>query len=744
MTKNFTLVLLSSLSFIAASAQEIKLVRNTASEITLNNAAPVFVSHSKNVNGTAYQDFSSASKVLTMEKGAPALPVHSESVIVPDSGNVSIVISYESFEEFDNVAVLPSKGSLKRNVNPNAIAYDFGTAYTQDAFYPGNLAAVSKPYILRDTRGVTVSFYPYQYNPVTKKLRLYRNITANVVVNQNEQGINEKTNTKATSTGLFNQVYQNHYINSEMYLPVAENGEMLVIAPDEYLEALSPLAEWKTKKGIRTTIAPLSETGDTPEDIKAYIRDFYNSNPGLIYILLAGDHDDLPTYTYGISGGGEELWSDTYYAQLEGNDFYPEALIGRFSGNVEEVSLMVNRTLEYEINPHEGNWITRAAGIGSNEGDGIGDDGEPDWQHMRNIATKLLENGYSYVHELYDGSHGENDEDGDVQPSMVANALNGGIGLLNYTGHGGQDVMVTGWYTINDAYGLENNGKYPFVVSVACNNGTFAGGTSLCEAMLRVQHNELPAGAIAAAGSSILMAWAEPMQTQDEMAELITGSEPGNEKYTLGGLFYNGQMSMLENYSDSDTAIEIMQTWVLFGDPSVVFRTNEATQIVATHQEVIEDSDATVTIQCAVEGARVAITQNGVIVGTGIVSGGQVVITLNGLSGELVPLSVTITQQNFIPYQGTIALAVLGTDGLSVNSVLIYPNPAHDHITIKMADASANAAFEVRDITGKLIYISPSVSGGTHTIDTSRYASGVYMLTVVDGSAKSTKKFIIR
>ncbi|AWH83780.1 hypothetical protein HYN59_01025 [Flavobacterium album] len=744
MTKNFTLVLLASLSFSVAVAQEIKLVPGSGNGITLKNSSPAFVSHPKNVDGTVYQDFSSASKVLTMEKGAPALPVHSESVIVPNSGNVSLVISYDSFEEFDNIQVLPSKGSLKRNINPAAIAYEPGVAYTQDAFYPGSLAAISKPYILRDTRGVTVSFYPYQYNPVTKKLRLYRNITATVVTNKDEQGINELANNNPTPTDLFNQIYQNHYINSEMYVPVAESGEMLIIAPDDYIETLTPLADWKRKKGIRTTVAPLSQTGNAPEDIKAYIQDFYNDNPGLIYILLAGDHEELPTYSYGISGGGEELWSDTYYAQLEGDDYYPEALIGRFSGTVEEVALMVNRTLEYEINPREGNWITRAAGIGSNEGDGIGDDGEPDWQHMRNIATKLLDNGYSYVHELYDGSHGENDEDGDVQPYMVADALNGGVGLLNYTGHGGQDVMVTGWYTINDAYALENNGKYPFVVSVACNNGTFANGTSFCEAMLRVAHNDMPAGAIAAAGSSILMAWAEPMQTQDEMAELITNSEPGNEKCTLGGLFYNGQMSMMENYGDSGTAIEIMQTWVLFGDPSVIFRTNEAAQITASHQDTINETEPTVTVQCAVEGATVVITQNGVVVGTGIVSGGQAIITLNGLSGELVPLSVTITQQNFIPYQGTIALAVLGREELSVNSVMLYPNPAKDHISIKMTDASANATFEVRDITGKLIYVSPSVSGDNYMIDTSRYASGIYMLTMVSGNSKSTVKFVIR
>jgi gingipain R len=740
MTKHFTFALLVLLS-LGASAQKVQLV--PGSGLAVKNTSSAFVSHTKTVNGIAYQDLSSVAKIFTMEKGAPALPVYSGSVIVPDSGNVSIVLTYDSFEEFDNIEILPSKGSLKRNINPSAVAYDLGAAYTKDAFYPGNLAAMSNPYILRDTRGVSVSFYPYQYNPVTKKLRVYRNITASVVVNANEQGINEMSGNKSGSTGAFDQIYQNHYINAPMYVPVPENGQMLVIAPDDHIETLTPLVDWKIKKGIHTTVATLLETGSTPEDIKSYIQDFYNDNPGMIYILLVGDNDELPTYSYGISGGGEELWSDTFYAQLEGDDFYPEALIGRFSGTVDEVAVMVDRTLEYEVSPREGNWITRAAGIGSNEGDQIGDDGEADWQHMRNISYKLASNGYSYVHEFYDGSHDENDEEGDVEPFMISDAVNGGVGLINYVGHGAQDVMVTGWYTSNDVYSLENNGKYPFVVSVACNNGTFAEGTSLCEAWLTVGNDNGPTGAIAAAGSSILMAWAEPMQTQDEMTELITGSEPDNDKRTLGGLFYNGQMSMMENYWDSPTAVEIMQTWVLFGDPSVVFRTNEAAQIAATHPSVIQFMASEIVVECAVEGATVAVTQNGVIIGAGIVTDGVAHITLSDFADSSGYLNITVTLQNYIPYQGAVAVETLGRDNFNANAMALYPNPAHDHITIKMTDASTASVFEVRDITGKLVYVS-SLIEGDHTIDTSRYASGIYMLTATSGGAKVTKKFVVR
>ena len=57
------------------------------------------------------------------------------------------------------------------------------------------------------------------------------------------------------------------------------------------------------------------------------------------------------------------------------------------------------------------------------------------------------------------------------------------------------------------------------------------------------------------------MAWAEPMQTQDEMADIIAETYPTNKKATLGGLFYNSQMSVLDDYNNSTTAKEVMQTW---------------------------------------------------------------------------------------------------------------------------------------------------------------------------------------
>jgi len=736
MIKKTTLLLVILLSIASANAQNIKLSLNKDNTVVVIHTETA-VAADQVVDGLSYKDFGTS--ILTMQKGAPALPAHSASVLLNAGGKVTLEVGYDSFEEYSNVNILPSKGSLTRNINTADVAFESGPAYSQDAFYPGALAQMGSPYTFRDTRGVTVSFYPYQYNPVTKKLRVYKNITAKVVA----QG---PARAGAASNIVFAKIYRDFYINANAAGNArngshqAQPGEMLIIAPDEYAETIAPLAEWKIQSGLKTTVAMLSETGGTPEDIKAFIADFYAENPNLTYVLLVGDHENLPCYTYGLTDALEELWSDSYYGQLDGDDFYPEVLVGRFSGSVAGVANMVNRTLEYETAPLEGNWMTRFVGIGSNEGDGYGDDGEPDWQHLRNIGDKLLSYGYTQAYELFDGSHGGNDFDDSPLTYMLSDAVNDGVGLINYTGHGAKEVFATTGFTNGNIDDLFNSSKYPFIISVACNNGTFTNGTSICEQWVNAQNFDLPTGAVAACGSSILMAWAEPMQTQDEMTELITGNSPDNVKQALGDLFYSGQVSMLQTYGESATALQVMQTWVFFGDPSVIYRNAPNQALVVQHDAQISNSATTVTVSSGVEGATIAITQNGIIIGTAIIVNGQAVVQLTDFD-PLLPLTVTATMQNYTPYQGTIG-TVLGADGFALSGMRLYPNPVGTQLTVNHNLNGTAANYTVYDVTGKRIFMADVPAGNSFSVDTSRYASGVYLLTVQSEAGKYTRKFI--
>lgn len=728
-----------SISFIytvTGIAQEFTLLDNTSSQIVTQHHLKAASLGFTPIDGQQYIDFNQSYRVVMQEKGAPKLPKFSTSVLLPAKGNAQLVVEYDGYYEIDNAQVAPSKGNLKRNTDPASVVYEFGPAYTQNAFFPGNLAVASDPFVLRELRGQTITFYPYQYNPVTKKLRVYENLRARVMVSQKQQGINEvlvKSKGKETE-GMFTR----HFLNGQAakYAPKNEQGEMLIICADAMSETMQPLVRWKNQKGIKTTLVTTSVTGTSNEAIKQYIENAYDANPDLLYLLLVGDHAEIPAYTYG-SSGGEELFSDTYYGQLKGSDYYPELFVGRFSGNATTVKTMVDRGLEYEKNPAAGDWMTKAIGLGSGEGAGYGDDGEADWQHLRNIRTNLVNFGYTTVYEFYDGTRGGEDAAGAPNSSLILPAINEGVGLFNYTGHGDLNLCVTGNFTSTNINAATNNGKYPMVLSVACNNGTYTYGTCISEVWLRASKNGTPTGAIAACGSSILMAWAQPMQTQDEMAAILTETYATNRKTTLGGLFYNAQMSMLEQYPGTD-GIEVMQTWVFFGDPSVEFRSKQTQDLTAAHVQQVPLGTSSLKVSCNVEGATVAISQNDVFLGRGTVSGGTVTVDFPVLTSTD-PLLVTATKQNYRPYQGNVNV----TDGVT-SGILIYPNPADKELMIELNSESESTVTFI-DVTGKVVKKVSVGSGAVHSsINVSSLAAGIYQLLIESDGQRAVRRVLIR
>ena len=692
----------------------------------------------KEINGQAMIDFSRSFRVLSQEKGAPALPLFHTTIQLPATGNPEIEVTYDAVTVLDNVLVAPSKGVIKRNVEPGSVAYTFGAAYSTNDFYPASSVNLKTPFIWRAMRGVVVEVSPYQYNPVTKKLVIYKGIHIKVKTNTELAGENELN---GQTDPIMQSAQQKIVLNpkSEKYTPMEENGSMLFIADPALMDEITPLVNWKNQKGIRSVLVSTATAGTTDTDIRTYIQNYYTTHPELAYVLLIGDHDEIPAHTYGMSGG-ENLFSDSYYGQLTGSDYYPEVFVGRFSGSEANITTMVNRTLEYEKNPMAGDWMEKAIGLGSDEGAGFGDDGEADWQHLRNIRTVLMNYGYTAVSEFYDGSHGGQDASGSPGPTTILPVVNSGIGLFNYTGHGDVNLCVTGNFQSSHVNQATNNGKYPFVISVACNNGTFTSGTCISESWTRATKNGSPSGAIGAAGSSILMAWTPPMQTQDEMTEIIAETNPANHKTTLGGIFYNAQLSMLEQFPGG-SGNEVMQTWILFGDPSAQFRNKQTLPLTVTHPGNVPMNVATITANCAVDGALVAVSQNNILLGTAIASGGQASISIPALTTNDY-LIVTGTKQNHATYQNTIQVAngPLGLSDLELE-FNVYPNPANDALNLVVSNGTAES-MRIIGLDGKVV-LTQLLSGNNQTINTTSLQSGSYILEITSGAGSVRKNIQI-
>ena len=515
-----------------------------------------------------------------LEAGAPQLPYDVIPVMIGDLAEMTVSVVNSTYVDFQNMEVAPSKGNISRQVNPEDLPYTYGEMYSQNAFWPASQVGLDAPYIIRDLRGQNIVVRPFAYNPMTNTLRVYTSMTI-AMTKVSDNGENQKNARKSNTIKIDPEqkaMYSQRFINfgaaSKTYTFDEDYGELLIICADAYMSNLQPLVDWKNQSGRPTTLVSLSTAGgNNIESIKNYVSSFYNDPAhNLEFLLLVGEFNDITPKNYG-SGSGGTCYSDNYLGKLEGNDDYLEVLVGRFSvANAADADLQVNKTIYYERDVQAGAaWGNKGMGIGY-YGAGSGHYGEDDYQHIDLIRDKLLNYTYETVTEHHGGSGG------DASVATISGTINDGISIINYCNHG----SVTSWgvanYSVTNVSALTNDGMLPVVWSVACLNGQFDTGTCFAESWLRANHNGAPAGAVAGMFSYVSQPWIPPMYGQDEMVDILCrreahASEPFH--HTIGGASLNGSMYVLD-MAPNDT-YQTFNTWLLFGDPSAIIRTDVPT-----------------------------------------------------------------------------------------------------------------------------------------------------------------------
>ena len=570
----------TSLGKSTPSKPEVKLVSSSERQIVIDFSLGGFYLNKVNTPNGVQQVVSVPKMASMLEAAAPDLPQFPVPTIIGDLAEMEVNVTKSDFTDYQNVVIAPSKGNFSRQINPETVPYTYGEMYSRDAFYPAAQAYLETPYILRDFRGQNIMVRPFAYNPVTKTLRVFHNMTIEMR-KVSDNGVNQKVSRKAIQkiAPEMEEAYNHRFINytesTSKYNFIQDRGEMLVICPDQYLESMQPFVEWKNQSGRPTTIVSLSEAGGNNDNqIKNYIQSIYTSpEHNLEFILLVGDYADLTPHSM---GGGR---SDNWFGQLEGNDYYLEAFTGRFSvQSITDLETHIEKVLYYERDMPEGlTWLNQGIGIAANEGAGNGHNGgEADYVHMNYIRDTLMHYTYENVTQQYSGVGSG------TSASAISADINAGKSICNYCNHGSQTSWAVGSYSNSDVNALVNDDKWPFIWSVACNNGEF-NGTCFGEAWLRAKNNSTgrPTGAVGGMFSWISQPWQPPMTGQDEMVDILTGWK-NSDKYchTFGGASLNGSMYMLDMHPEDNGNTH--NTWILFGDPSLMVRTDNPVSMNVT------------------------------------------------------------------------------------------------------------------------------------------------------------------
>ena len=658
--------------------------------------------------------------VPNLEEGTPDLPKMAQSIIIPDLAHMELSIIESEFVEIFMENLISSKGNLTRNIDPASVPYTFGEAYETDEFYPQDIVFMRNPYIVRTVRGQAIVFQPIQYNPIQRTLRVYTHIKVNIQQNGMSQ-INPLTRRPAKGGSReFENIYAEHFLNystNNRYELLGEQGPMLVVCYGEFMQAMQPFVEWKNYKGIPTEMVDVADIGGSDE-IEAFVETKYYDD-GIAFVLLVGDIAQIPSPRYS-DGAGSNSPADPSYGFVAGSDYYPEIIIGRFSAeNTSHVETMINRTIEYEMDPDPtADWYKKGSGFASDEGPG--DDGEIDYEHLDNIRDDLLGFTYIEVDQIYDPSGTV--EDGEA-------ALNEGRSIVNYTGHGSNGSWGNGCpMNQTDVNGLVNMGMYPFIWSVACVNGEFHIGTCFAETWLRATGTDgVPTGAIAVLMSTINQSWSPPMDGQDEMNDILVESYENNIKRTYGGLSMNGVMHMADSYGTAGE--EEILYWTIFGDPSVVVRTDTPTDMTVSHNDVMIIGAEEFSIETGMAAALVAISRDGeLLASTYTDATGGTTLEFEPPLEIPGPVDLVVTAFNKMPYETTVN--VIAPDGAYMLMGNIAVNGGTDQILDYGEAGSLYTTFEnvgqdsSGDLTFTLIHEAGMVTLNSNVIQNGSIAAG--------------------
>ena len=645
-----------------------QLISSSENSIKVNVQVPGFYTTSVTTPKGEANVITVPKSLSTAQAGEPDMPMTGIPLMIGDKARMKARVIEAQYMDFEGIEVAPSKGDFPRTIDPETVPYTYGKCYQTNAFFPDSNLDLYEPYIIRDFRGQNMAVYPFAYNPATKTLRVYYNMTVEMykVDNQGENVIESRRSNEVKISADFKSVYQRHFLNYEegmtKYSVLDEEGDLLIICYDNFISNMTDFVNWKKTRGINTTIVGTSTAGSSYSAIQTYIKNQYNANNNISHVLLVGDVAQIPGYSYSGGGSSYSGLGDNAYGQISGSDIYNDVIIGRFSASTAaRVTTQCNRAITYERDlTIAATWLKVAEGISRKEG-GSGHNNEDDYQHVDNIRTDLLNYGYSPVYQRYANLSGY-----DGSSATISSDINSGVGIINYANHGQETAWGANssgyiYYANSHVNALTNENKLPFIFSVACLVGKYDHSSDcFAEAWMNATNNSNPTGAIGTLMSYISQPWIPPMWAQDECVDILTGnSSSTNDKHSFGGVCINGLFSIFDNYSTSTAqAVGTYQAWIVYGDPTLMVRTTTPTAMTVTHDGTIAPSASSYAVTVSNgNGAVATITDaNHNILGKATVSNGSATINISGTLTVGTELTLCVFGYNKVTYLGTISV----------------------------------------------------------------------------------------
>lgn len=437
----------------------------------------------------------------------------------------------------------------------------------------------------------------------------------------------------------------------------------VIVTPPAYAAAVAPLADWKRRKGLAVTVATTTQTGQTTTAIRNWLRNAYDTwaiPPA--YVVLIGDVNDIPSWSF------LQNVTDLPYALLDGDDWLPDVMVGRFSvASLLELETMVAKTIAYERTPYLASgdaWITRALLVAGNYGS------ETPVSTVTFCGQQLSALGFSTpLTVFWPPPFNWNGV------TAITNALQTGVSQVVYRGWA---YGTAGWepphFTVLDIPSVDNGAMTPVVMSFVCLNGDFAASVPCFGEVFTRQGTPTSfKGAVAFIGNG--EHWSHT-RYNDAMAISFFERITDPSVVDLGSLMTAGKLRFLDYFPLEWEADEwgeescefYFHIYNLLGDPELNFYKSVPRVTIASHPNTLAPGANYFEVSVAesdgvtpLAGAHVAAVQGDALLGWGRSDAAGIarLSTSPVIAGAVVDL--TVNGPGLIPYEGTISTSPGGT-----------------------------------------------------------------------------------
>ena len=485
------------------------------------------------INGEPMMTVNVPGMMLPNDAGSPDLPGLGSYIAVPNGAEASVRIVSSRTETISGHDLTPAfRIPLETETGPLEYIKD-DEIYSRNAFYPENPVVLSEIRTIRGVATVLLGVTPFQYNPVTKELIVYRDLELEVTFEGGDGEFGEDRLRSTWWEPILADLLINYESIGDPAPPRSESRtpdlEYVILCQDDpdFVAWADSLKRFRSEQGLRAGVVTLSQIGgNTVSAIETYLNDAYtNWDIPPAAVLLLGDYG---TGTTGITSPIYNSYcvSDNMFADVDG-DHMPEMTLARITArNASELTTMIGKMLDYERHPPTntgfyqnplmaGGWQTERWFILCEEvlfgylANVLGKapvreyaiySGTPGtvWSTATNTSTVVNyfgPNGLGYI-----PSTPAHLTDWSGSAAGVNTAVNRGAFILQHRDHG----STTGWgepaYGISNLSGLSNE-DLTFVFSINCLTGKYnlAGD---CFAEVFHRHAQGALGLIAASETS--------------------------------------------------------------------------------------------------------------------------------------------------------------------------------------------------------------------------------------------------